>query len=77
MQEDGLNNSWFAGKNEKTIEDAGFFYHALHKEDVLIIHNHGVENNIHSKDMRSIIHTTNKDGVVDGQLLADRIAERV
>ena len=74
MQEDELNNSWLAGKNAKTIEDSEFFYHTLNKDDVLIIHNHAVENFIHAKDLKNMIHSTKNNGVVDKELLADKIA---
>lgn len=51
MKEKSLNESYFVGKDGDGMDKDEIFFHTLHNEDILIIHNHGVENNLFSKKM--------------------------
>lgn len=56
MKEKKMNESYFVGNDDESdkIEEAEEFTSYIHTDDVLIMYNHGVGNNLYSKD---IVHT--------------------
>lgn len=59
MKEKKMNESYFVGNDvdSDNLEDAEEFTTYIHTDDVLIMHNHGVGNNLYSKD---IVHVVEK-----------------
>lgn len=64
------------GDEGDNVEDAERQQFKVSKGDILVLHNHGVENNMHSKEFIHVIEHEAQQGPIDGHVLAKKIAER-